>query len=206
MGTHCLCIVCLDVRGRRVLMKMCYDGTSVSYLSVVPQVMSDPGQPFGKRRYELGVSHGGHPLVLNPMTSASANVLGVAAAAIDPWAHHGFSAAKMVAGFEGLAGCYQLECGGELAGGVVVVCPWLAGPYLQILVVTPEHQNKGIGTSMLAWFESEARGRFRNLWLCVSAFNLRARCFYGAHGFRPVATLGGLLCEGEDELLMRKNI
>ena len=52
----------------------------------------------------------------------------------------------------------------------------------------------------------EARDHYRNLWLCVSAFNVAAQRFYARHGFERVATLAGLLRDGDDELLMRKRL
>ena len=100
----------------------------------------------------------------------------------------------------------QVECGSELAGAIVVVCPWLSGPYLQMLAILPAHQNQGIGSRILGWFEEEAREHFRNLWLCVSGFNFDAQRFYQAHGYALVATLDGLMRDGDAELLMRKRI
>ena len=38
------------------------------------------------------------------------------------------------------------------------------------------------------------------------AFNVDAHRFYRAHGFERVATLEGLLRDGDDELLMRKRL
>jgi diamine N-acetyltransferase len=82
----------------------------------------------------------------------------------------------------------------------------LAGPYLQMLAIQPSHQKHGIGARILAWLEAEARPEFRNVWLCVSGFNVDAQRFYAAHGYTEVATLDGLMREGDDELLMRKRL
>src|SRR5207248_4635940 len=101
---------------------------------------------------------------------------------------------------------YQIECGAELAGAVIILSSWLAGPYLQMLAIMPAYQNRGIGAAILVWFESEARDHFRNLWLCVSACNVHAQRFYRMHGYQRVATLEGLLRDGDDELLMRKRL
>jgi ribosomal protein S18 acetylase RimI-like enzyme len=40
----------------------------------------------------------------------------------------------------------------------------------------------------------------------VSGFNVEAQSFYRAHGYERVATLDGLMRDGDDELLMRKRI
>lgn len=171
--------------------------------------MPEPLLPFRGERYEMGALPDGDELALHPMTATGAEFLGPAAAAIGPWAHYGFDGGKIAAAFKRVgdgAMRYQLECGGELAGAVVIVSPWLAGPYLQMLAILPAYQKRGIGAAILAWFESEARGRFRNIWLCVGGFNVDAQRFYRAHGFEWVATLDGLMRDGDDELLMRKRI
>ncbi len=100
----------------------------------------------------------------------------------------------------------NVSSGGQLAGAVVIVCPWLAGPYLQMLAVLPPFQNLGIGAAILAWYEAEARGHFRNLWLCMSGFNANAQRFYLAHGYERAAIIPELMRAGDDELLMRKRL
>jgi ribosomal protein S18 acetylase RimI-like enzyme len=170
--------------------------------------MPEPLRPFRTERYQIGPSRDGQPVTLDPMTETSADALGPRLAAFGPWAHYAFGADRMTAGLKRRDGAalYQIACGADLAGAVVVVSPWLAGPYLQLLGVLPEHQGRGIGTRVLAWLEAEARGRFRNLWLCVSGFNAGAQRFYRAHGFELVAALDGLVRDGDDELLMRKRL
>jgi ribosomal protein S18 acetylase RimI-like enzyme len=62
-----------------------------------------------------------------------------------------------------------------------------------------------LGAGILAWFEPEAlRLEARNLWVRAASFNARALRFYKSHGFRPAATLSGLVAEGYDEILLRK--
>ena len=171
--------------------------------------MSEPSLPFRAERYSLRCLGDGRSLTLARFSATAADRLGPATAAIGPWAHYGFDGHKLSAGFkrteEGIHR-FQVECGGELAGAIIVVCPWLAGPYLQMLAILPSHQNLGIGARILAWYEGEARAEFRNIWLCVSGFNVDAQRFYIAHGFRQVATLEGLVRDGDAELLMRKRL
>ena len=83
--------------------------------------------------------------------------------------------------------------------------PWLKGPYLELLALLPEAQSQGIGSSIMAWFETAGlQHRARNLWVCASSFNGRALRFYERHGFARAATLPDLVAEGYDEILSRK--
>ncbi len=171
--------------------------------------MSEPRQPYRAERYEIGAARDGRRVALAPMTAEAADVLGDATAAIGPWAHYGLNGRTLAEGFKSsspVAVRYQIECGGELAGAVIIRPLWLAGPYLQMLAVLPPFQGQGIGAKFLAWYEAEGRGHTRNLWLCVSGFNLDAQRFYRAHGYECAATLDGLMREGDDELLMRKRL
>ena len=54
--------------------------------------------------------------------------------------------------------------------------------------------------------EEEARGRYRNLWLCVSEFNSEARRLYERQGYELAGRLDSLVFDGLDELLMRKRL
>jgi ribosomal protein S18 acetylase RimI-like enzyme len=171
--------------------------------------MPDQRRPYHSETFAIGTSRDGNLLRLQAMTAAAADELGPQTAAIGPWAHYSSAAASVTAALRRTgdgAVRYQVRSGPALAGAVVICCPWLAGPYLQLLAILPAHQNRGIGGSVLSWFETEARDHFRNLWLCVSAFNIAAQRFYVRHGFERVATLDGLLRDGEDELLMRKRL
>jgi ribosomal protein S18 acetylase RimI-like enzyme len=74
-----------------------------------------------------------------------------------------------------------------------------------LLALLPQAQDQGIGSIIIAWFESTAlKHGARNLWVCASSFNADALRFYGRHGFYPVATLPGLVADGYDEILLRK--
>jgi ribosomal protein S18 acetylase RimI-like enzyme len=171
--------------------------------------MSESARPFRAERYQLPPLRDGRALALARFTPEAADRLGPAAAAIGPWAHYGFDGRNIAAGLKSSAAGsspFQVACGGELAGAVVVVCPWLSGPYLQMLAILPAHQNQGIGSRILGWFEEEAREQFRNLWLCVSDFNFGAQRFYQTHGYVLVARLDGLMRDADAELLMRKRI
>lgn len=166
-----------------------------------------PARPFQKAVYDL--SSDSRNVTLEPLVAGEADVLGAAFAAIDPWAAYRRTPAQLAGFFAGAEpDCCRrgIRSDGRLVGVVVVRSPWLLGPYLQFLGLMPGHQGGGAGAAVLAWMEREAGRDTRNLWLCVSGINTRARVFYERHGYRLAATLEGLAEDGMDELLMRKRL
>lgn len=166
--------------------------------------------PFTEESHAVGATGDGRALVLLPMTPAAATVLAPAIASIGPWAHYNFAPADLEASLlvtgDG-AIRYQLTCDGVPAGVVIIRSPWLAGPYLQILAVLPALQGTGTGTAVLKWYETTAMAaRMRNVWLCVSGFNVDAQRFYERYGYTLIGHLPDLMRDGDDELLMRKNL
>jgi GNAT superfamily N-acetyltransferase len=144
-------------------------------------------------------------VALEPSSCAS---LAEAIVAIPPWSVVDYPAdamARFLASSGDGAARYLIEADGIAAGAVSVRHPWLKGPYLELLAILPRFQSKGIGASVLAWFEQEGlRLGARNLWVCASSFNSRALEFYARHGFKPAATLPGLVADAYDEILLRK--
>lgn len=117
-------------------------------------------QPFRADRFGIGEARDGRPLQLVSMSAGSAERLGPTIAAIGPWAHYNFSTDTIVAFLKGELGDshrFEVVCGGQSAGAVVIRYPWLAGPYLQMLAILPGFQRLAIGAHILNWFEAEAR-------------------------------------------------
>ena len=113
--------------------------------------------PFLAEQYCLSSTRDGSALRLNRVSAEAADMLGPATAAMGPWASYGFDGRKIAATLKSPrdnVGCYQVEYGKEIAGVAVVVCPWLSGPYLQMLAVLPRYQKQGIGAAILAWYEA----------------------------------------------------
>jgi diamine N-acetyltransferase len=166
--------------------------------------------PFTPARHQLGVLRGGGKLELATMTPEAAGVLGPAVAAIGPWAHYGFPPAlltEQLAKTSDGAVRYQVLADEVVVGAVLIRSPWLAGPYLQMLALLPPLQGQGAGAAILDWYEQTARaGAARNVWLCVTGVNVRAQRFYQRHGYQLAGTLAGLMRDGDDELLMRKQL
>lgn len=166
-----------------------------------------PARPFQQAAYELATAP--RRLTLEPIRAGEADALGAAFAAIDPWAAYGMTPARLGGFFaKEDVDCrrWSIRSDGRLVGAVVVTFPWLHGPYLQFLGLMPGHQGSGAGAAVLDWMEREAGPATRNLWLCVSGINTRARAFYERHGYRHAATLDALVADGMDELLMRKRL
>lgn len=166
-----------------------------------------PARPFQQSVYEISAEPG--RLTLEPIGAGEADILGAVFAAIDPWAAYGSTPARLSGFFaQQNVDCrrWSIRRDGQLIGAAVVTWPWLHGPYLQFLGLMPGHQGSGAGAAVLAWMEREAGPATRNLWLCVSGINTRARAFYERHGYRHVATLDALAADGMDEMLMRKRL
>ncbi|HEY8193447.1 MAG TPA: GNAT family N-acetyltransferase [Hyphomicrobium sp.] len=144
------------------------------------------------------------------MTPFTAETLGPLLARIDPWDRHKYTPSALtayLAAEEPGAPRFAINVGRGHAGAIGIKRDWLRGPYLQFLGLLPAYQRQGIGTSVLDWFESEARAtRAQNLWVAASDFNARALSFYEKHGFSRVATLDALVTEGSSEILLRKRL
>ncbi len=165
--------------------------------------------PFRAVAQAMGMSRDGALLRLLPMTTAAAHMLGPALAAIDPWARVIRTSEPMtnfLAATEAGATRYAIHIGDDLAGTLVVRNPWLHGPYLHLIGLLPAFHGRGVGSAALTWLESEARGRYRNLWLCVSEFNSDARRLYERQGYVLAGRLDDLVFDGNSELLMRKRL
>jgi diamine N-acetyltransferase len=145
---------------------------------------------------------------LVPLEHGAIAPLAAAIVAMPPWSVMDYSAdalARFLATPDGGVSRYLVQIGSAPAGAVSVRFPWLKGPYLELLALLPPFQGQGIGSALLGWFEQEGvRLGARNLWVCASSFNEDALRFYRRHGFRPAATVSGLVADGYDEILLRK--
>jgi ribosomal protein S18 acetylase RimI-like enzyme len=159
--------------------------------------------------FELGTHDTGAGL-LRPLSPANAGPLGEALAAIPPWSTIGWPASRLVATLKNWptgVRRFELLVEGELAGTISIQYPFLYGPYLQLLAILPGYQGRGLGLACLEWMEREARAaEARQLWLCVTSYNTRARAFYKRFGFEEAALLDKLATDVSDEVFMRKRL
>jgi ribosomal protein S18 acetylase RimI-like enzyme len=78
--------------------------------------------------------------------------------------------------------------------------------YLRLLLVSEEHQSRGLGAALLARAERDARASgCRHLVLLVTKTNRRARSFYERHGYSHVGDLPGFVRPGIAESLYLKS-
>jgi diamine N-acetyltransferase len=166
--------------------------------------------PFASLRYEVPVDGAEAPLIMEPLPIEEAERLAAAFAAIDPWATYAYPASALatyLGGHEPGAPRFLLTFGGAIAGAMGLRLAWLRGPYIQFLALLPDFQRRGFGSAVLAWVEQETRNaNERNLWVAASAINTDAIRLYERHGFRDVAWLDSLVCDGRSEILMRKRL
>ena len=162
---------------------------------------------FSTPPIELGRAAAGAVRLL-PLERSSCPSLAAGIVAMEPWSVMNYPAetlAAFLARPDGGVSRYVVSVNGDEAGAISVRHPWLKGPYLELLALLPQAQDQGIGSSILAWFESAAlQHRARNLWVCASSFNARGLRFYERHGFTRAAKLPGLVADGYDEILLRK--
>jgi len=96
--------------------------------------------------------------------------------------------------------------GADPLGFILLAPAGVAGsPYVACIAVAPEARGHGVGALMLRVAEERVPGA-RNIFLCVSDFNTRARQLYERLGYRLVGVLEDYIVEGHAELLMRKRL
>ena len=165
-------------------------------------------EPFQAESWTLSAASGA-AVVLDPIEASTAQTLGIAVAAKDPWQRMKYSAEAM-AGYLGArepGTCRRaIRHDGHVVGVVCVRHPWLRGPYLEMLALLPGSQGLGIGACVLDWMGAEVAGRANSLWVCTSTFNTGALVFYERHGFVRVGDLDGLVGPDFTEILLRKRL
>lgn len=77
--------------------------------------------------------------------------------------------------------------------------------HIHDLAVLPEHRRKGVASALLSHLLAAAKGA-RRIKLEVRASNLVAQAFYKKHGFREAAFLPHYYEDGEDGILMIREL
>lgn len=125
----------------------------------------------------------------------------------DPWKRLGYTLADWERLFETVPQgreAFVIEADGGVAGLALLRQRFLLGDYLELLAIAPAAQHRGLGATLLAYLERLVFARAKNLFVCVSDFNERARRFYTRHGYREIGPIPNFLVPGSAEILMRK--
>lgn len=122
-----------------------------------------------------------------------------------PWNTLGIPAEKL---FKDLTNpqreVFVAELAGKIVGVLILHLGGLFDGYIQLLAVFPEFQSHGLGQKIMRFAEDKIFQRSKNVFLCVSAFNERARTFYERLGYQKTGELENFLVAGQNEILMRK--
>jgi [ribosomal protein S18]-alanine N-acetyltransferase len=89
--------------------------------------------------------------------------------------------------------------------GFLILC--LVGPfvgYIQTVAVQPDRRGQGLGTELIRFAERRILEEFRNVFMCVSSFNLNARRLYAKLGYAEIGELADYIVHGHSEILLRK--
>ena len=166
----------------------------------------EPFEPFSQDHYQVAASL--ELVALDPKEDAPE--IGSLFAQIEPWASYPIHEDDLTAYFarvEPGVPRFKIVHGGILAGALSLRANFLCGTYIQIIGLTPMIQNRGFGTALMGFIESQARqAGDANLWVCVSDFNTDAQRFYERNGFVRKAELEDLVRDGRTEILMRKRL
>ena len=100
---------------------------------------------------------------------------------------------------------FVAEAGGQIAAIAIVRQKFLLGDYLELLGVAGWARQKGTGRQLLAHVEALVFGRTKNLFACVSDFNVGARDFYRKQGYQEIGPMPNFLIPGSSEILLRKS-
>ncbi len=94
----------------------------------------------------------------------------------------------------------------EIVGTMVIHTKGAFSGYLKSIAVKPIWRGKKLGEQMMCYIENEVFPTYKNLFLCVSSYNLDAQRFYTKLGYERIGELKDYLVKGHDEILMRKTI
>lgn len=94
----------------------------------------------------------------------------------------------------------------EIVGTMVIHTKGAFSGYLKSIGLKKEWRGQNIGMQMMEYIEKEIFKNYKNLFLCVSSFNVDAQLFYVKLGYEEIGVLKDYLVTGHDEILMRKTI
>jgi ribosomal protein S18 acetylase RimI-like enzyme len=78
--------------------------------------------------------------------------------------------------------------------------------YIRSICVAADARGGGLGSQLVAFAEERIFRDVKNVFLCVSSFNPRARALYERLGYEVVGEMKDYVIGGASEILMRKTI
>ena len=93
---------------------------------------------------------------------------------------------------------------GAVRGFVIITMRGAFVGYIRSICVAADARGSGVGSRLIAFVEERIFRDVKNVFLCVSSFNPRARALYERLGYEKVGELKDHVIAGASELLMRK--
>ena len=120
----------------------------------------------------------------------------------DPWSAADFESSCAVPFFEGVV----FEEQGEIVGYALALVVFEDGDIANV-AVAPEYRKQGLGKRMLEELEQRAKARgAERLFLEVRESNFSAIGLYTGRGFSPISVRKGYYPDGENAIVMQKNL
>jgi [ribosomal protein S18]-alanine N-acetyltransferase len=145
--------------------------------------------------------------IVRPMTAEDRAAVIELLTDSDPWKQLGYQGKDWDSYFTPLPqgrDSYIVDQNGRVTGIAVVRQKFLLGDYLELFGVADWARGKGVGRRLLAYVETVVFARGKNLFACVSDFNLQGRGFYAKLGYQEIGPIPNLLIPNSAEILLRK--
>ena len=95
---------------------------------------------------------------------------------------------------------------GAVRGFIIISMRGAFVGYIRSICVAADARGSGVGSRLVAFAEERIFRELKNVFLCVSSFNPRARALYERLGYKAVGELKDYVIGGASEILMRKTI
>lgn len=95
---------------------------------------------------------------------------------------------------------------GDVVGFVILTMRGAFVGYVRSVAVRDDWRSRGLGAELMAFAETRIFRESPNVFICVSAFNHRARAFYERLGYEAVGELRDYILAGHSEWLLRKTM
>jgi len=126
--------------------------------------------------------------------------------ATDPWLilGRGFDAC-LAAVTDRSCETYVARDGDAVRGFIVIQMRGAFGNgYIRSVCVAADARGSGVGSALVAFVEERILRECKNVFLCVSSFNPRARALYERLGYEKAGELKDYVIGGASEIIMRK--